>query len=170
MIKKKICLVGSFAVGKTSLVRRFVTGIFSDDYLTTVGVKIDKKTMIVGNQEVRLMIWDIAGRDDLQAIQKNYLRGASGFFFVADGTRRETVDEVLEEIEAIESENPGVPCLLMLLNKADLSSDWEMDDTAVRELRTRFPVYVTSAKTGEHVEEAFEELTRQMLGLGSAAE
>lgn len=169
MTKKKVCLVGSFAVGKTSLVRRFVTGKFSDDYLTTVGVKIDQKTVIIEGEEVLLLIWDIAGRDDLQAVQKNYLRGAAGFFFVADGTRRETVDEVIEEMEAIESGNPGAGRLL-LLNKADLTGDWELDDAAVGVLRGRLPVYVTSAKTGEHVEEAFGELTRQMLGLASSAE
>ena len=117
MTKKKICLVGSFAVGKTSLVRKFVSGIFSDDYLTTVGVKIDRKTVMVESEEVLLMIWDIAGRDDLQAIQKNYLRGTAGFIFVADGTRKETVDEVLEEVGSIEKDHPDSPKLLLLLNK-----------------------------------------------------
>ena len=101
--------------------------------------------------------------------------GVGAVFIDVDGISpganfKKRIDEALEEIDSIISENPDTARLLMLLNKADLSSDWEMDDSAVRELRARFPVYVTSAKTGEHVEEAFEELTRQMLGLGSSAE
>ena len=88
MIQKKICLLGGFGVGKTSLVSRFVHSIFSDKYLTTVGVKIDKKRVDLGSQQVDLVIWDIYGEDDFQKVRMSYLRGASGYLLVADGTRR----------------------------------------------------------------------------------
>ena len=75
MIQKKICLLGGFAVGKTSLIRRFVTGMFSELYHTTIGVTIEKKTLLVGDQDVTLMIWDLYGEDDFQNMRESYLRG-----------------------------------------------------------------------------------------------
>jgi len=170
MTKKKVCLIGSFAVGKTSLVRRYVSGIYEDEYLTTVGVKIDRKSFTVNGEDILLLIWDIAGRDDLQAIQKSYLQGASGFLFIADGTRRETVDQVLEEIAALQSEHPGAGSALLLLNKTDLTGEWELEESAISDLRRQVPVYLTSAKTGENVETAFADLAGQMMGLKSGKE
>src|SRR5574342_650264 len=95
MIQKKICMLGSFSVGKTSLVRRFVESIFSDTYLTTVGVKIDKKQLRVDDHDVTLMLWDIYGEDEFQKLHMSYLRGAAGLLLVVDGTRRSTLDKAL---------------------------------------------------------------------------
>ena len=91
-MKKKICMLGAFAVGKTSLVRRFVHTIFSDIYETTVGVNIEKKEVIVGDKQVDLIIWDLHGEDDFQSVRMSYLRGASGCIYVVDGTRGMTFD------------------------------------------------------------------------------
>ena len=96
MIQKKLCMIGAFAVGKTSLVARFVKSIFSEKYLTTVGVKIDKKTLGVGDQEVTLIVWDLAGEDEFLQVRMSYLRGSAGYFLVADGTRRATLDKAIE--------------------------------------------------------------------------
>ena len=96
MIQKKICMLGSFAVGKTSLVRRFVHSMFTDKYLTTVGVKIDNKKLVYGDKEVSLLLWDLYGEDEFQRVQTSYLRGSSGLLLVADGTRPETVDKAIE--------------------------------------------------------------------------
>jgi small GTP-binding protein len=162
MIKKKVCLIGAYAVGKTSLVRRFVSGIFSDDYLTTVGVKIDQRTLTVLEREMRLMIWDLAGSDEFQSVRKSYLQGASGFLYVADGTRIETLDAVREEHDEIAVGFPGVPSLL-LVNKCDLVEEWEADEKALAPLRDKgFDVLKTSARTGEQVAEAFDLLARRM--------
>ncbi len=163
MIKKKICLIGGFAVGKTSLVRRFVTSIFSEDYLTTVGVKIDQRKITSGGRDVLLMLWDLAGRDEFQTVQKSYLRGASGFVYVIDGTRRETLDAVHEEMAEIDEAYPGVPSIL-LVNKHDLLDAWELEDSHFEEFRNRdWQVLYTSAKTGENVAEAFDALAAEML-------
>ena len=91
MLQKKICLLGAFGVGKTSLTRRFVDSIFSDTYLTTVGVKIDKKTVAVNGNTVNLLIWDIAGEDEVSAVRTSYLRGAAGYLLVVDVTRAQTL-------------------------------------------------------------------------------
>ena len=99
MIQKKICMLGGFAVGKTSLVSRFVSSIFSDKYLTTVGVKIDKKPVSVDGRDVTLMLWDIYGQDDFQTVQPSQLRGMAGYLLVVDGTRRATLD-VARQLQA----------------------------------------------------------------------
>ena len=79
MLHNKICMLGGFGVGKTSLVSRFVSGIFSDTYLTTVGVKIDKKKVALDSGEMTLMLWDIYGQDELQTVRDSYLRGATRY-------------------------------------------------------------------------------------------
>ena len=91
MIQKKICMVGVFGTGKTSLVQRFVYSKFSEKYHSTVGVKIDRKQVEVGGTAVNLLLWDLAGQDKFQSVQASYLRGSAGIFFVIDGTRRETL-------------------------------------------------------------------------------
>src|SRR6187200_563405 len=91
MIHKKVCMLGGFAVGKTSLVSRYVSSIFSDTYLSTVGVKIDKKQLAVDGRDVTLMLWDLYGQDDFQTVQASQLRGMSGFLLVVDGTRYGTL-------------------------------------------------------------------------------
>ncbi|HMG04482.1 MAG TPA: Rab family GTPase [Chthoniobacterales bacterium] len=160
MIQKKICMIGTSGVGKTSLVAKFVHSLFSDKYLTTVGVKIDKKTVSVNGAEVTLMIWDLAGDDDYQRLQTSYLRGTSGYLLVADGTRAITLDQAIE-IQSRVAEAAGPLPFLLVLNKADLAAQWEIDETRMDELTARgWKPVKTSAKDGPGVEEAFVELGR----------
>jgi small GTP-binding protein len=169
MLQKKICMLGSFSVGKTSLVRRFVESIFSDTYLTTVGVKIDKKVLRVGEQEVTLMLWDLYGEDEFQRLRMSYLRGASGFLFVADGTRRATLDKALAIKEEAEKAL-GSTNFVVALNKTDLTDQWEIEPEKENDLIARgWSVIRTSAKTGEGVELSFETLAKAILGPKSPA-
>jgi small GTP-binding protein len=162
MIQKKICLIGTSGVGKTSLVAKFVHSMFSDKYLTTVGVKIDKKTVSVDGAEVMLMIWDLAGDDDYQRLQTSYLRGTSGYLLVADGTRQITLDQAIE-IQGRVVEAAGPLPFLLALNKADLVSQWEIDDARTDGLAAcGCKSFKTSAKDGAGVEEAFVELGRMV--------
>jgi small GTP-binding protein len=161
--KKKICLLGSFGVGKTSLVARFVHSLFSDKYHTTVGVKIDKKVITVGSDEVTLMIWDMAGEEDGAPVKLNQVRDASGYLLVADGTRRKTLDVARDLQQRVEREIGKQPFLL-LVNKVDLRNTWEIKDSEWSELTASgWMVLETSARTGEHVEEAFLALTSSIL-------
>src|SRR5260221_3830986 len=91
-VQKKICVLGGFGVGKTSLVKRYVQSIFSETYLTTVGVKIDKKTVNLSDRLVHLILWDVAGEDDIFSLRMSYLRGSAGYVLVGDWTRRSTLD------------------------------------------------------------------------------
>ena len=163
MLKKKICMVGAFSVGKTSLVQRFVKSIFSDEYLTTVGVKIDKKSLTVDGQAIELLLWDIQGKDELNDIRLNYLKGASGLLLVIDGTRASTVDTALAIKTAADAQNGSVPAIV-LFNKCDLAREWEVDEATIASVGARgFQTLKTSAKDGIGVEEAFTALTRLML-------
>ena len=163
MLQKKVCVLGAFGVGKTSLVRRYVESIFSDAYLTTVGVKVDKKTLTVGSAPVTLVLWDIAGEDDVNAIRMTYVRGASGYFLVVDGTRAETLEVARSIQERVTKEIGAIPFLL-LLNKADLQESWELSTQLVETLQAAgWTIVRTSAKTGDSVEEAFQELSKRMV-------
>ena len=163
MIQKKVCMLGGTAVGKTSLVSRFVHSIFSDKYLTTIGVKIDKKSIRAGDQDVDLILWDLYGEDEFQKMRTSYLRGAAGYLLVIDGTRRDTVDVALNLRDSAERAIGRVPFVLVV-NKADLAARWEVDDGTLSDLVKRgWSVFRTSAKTGEGVEAAFGALTRAVL-------
>ena len=163
MLQKKVCIVGAFGVGKTSLVRRYVQSIFSDAYLTTVGVKIEKKVVSVGAEPVTLILWDIEGEDDVRSIRTSYLRGAAGYFLVVDVTRAETLDVARSKQARVTAEIGSVP-FLFLLNKADLQENWEVPAQSFEELENAgLVVFRTSAKTGEGVEEAFQELAKRMV-------
>jgi small GTP-binding protein len=164
MIQKKICMLGSFAVGKTSLARRFVEGIFSDTYLTTVGVKIDKKVVQVNGTEINLVLWDLYGDDDFQKIRWSHFNGAAGYLLVADGTRRATLEKAEFLEERARKEIGPVP-FIFLINKNDLAGEWEIDSENEAQLAEKnWTVLRTSAKTGEHVDEAFAQLARKIVG------
>lgn len=159
MIQKKVCMLGGFAVGKTSLVARFVTSIFSDKYLTTVGVKIEKKSVQVGNQQLDLVLWDIYGDDEFQRVRMSYLRGASGYLLVVDPTRKATLETAIALQESAEKTIGRMP-FIVVLNKADLIDQWEIDEHALDD--RKWTIVRTSAKTGTGVEEAFLALARAM--------
>ncbi|MDD3051917.1 MAG: GTP-binding protein [Candidatus Cloacimonetes bacterium] len=164
MIKKKICMLGSFAVGKTSLIQKFVTGIFSEKYFTTIGVKIDKKTIITESNQVELLLWDIYGEDKFQKVESSYLRGSSGYLLVIDGTRKETLDVALQLKERVEKSIGNIP-FIVIINKSDLKDNWEIElDKVKKAFADKATVIESSAKTGENVESIFEIITKKVLG------
>ena len=155
MIQKKVCMVGVFGTGKTSLVQRYVHSLFSSKYHSTVGVKIDRKQVRVGETDVNLLLWDVEGRTAEQEIPASYLRGAHAVLFVADGTRRETFDQLFELRELTRSAAGDIPSIVAL-NKVDLTDQWTLTaaDTA-KLIAAGFHTLTTSAKTGDGVEDAF---------------
>jgi len=164
MIQKKVCMLGSFAVGKTSLVRRFIESIFSDTYQTTVGVKVDKKVVQLDGREITLVLWDLYGNDDFQRIHWSYFRGASGYLLVADGTRRATMEKAVALEERARQEIGSVP-FLFVINKCDLVDEWDVDpELEARLVAKGWTILRSSAKTGEGVDEAFSQLARKIVG------
>lgn len=163
MIQKKICMVGAFGVGKTSLVSRFVHSIFSEEYHTTVGVKIDKKIVQHAGGDVNLIVWDLAGEDALTTVRPAHLKGASGYILVMDGLRRNTL-EVAIDLQRRVSEAVGIVPFICVVNKADLRESWEIQQTDLDSLVSGgWTVVETSAKTGTAVEGMFRTLTDAMM-------
>ncbi len=166
VIKKKMVLLGDGAVGKTSLISRFVLNKFGEKYIATIGTRVSKKTIKLGDVELTLMIWDVLGQKGYQRVQWASFRGAHGAFLVADLTRRSTLESLrkywLPELEKIA---PGIP-VIYVGNKSDLP-DWEISEEELQTLASeRDTEYIiTSAKTGENVEWAFKKLAERMLGI-----
>jgi len=168
MIKKKVCMVGVCGTGKTSLVQRYVYSIFSEKYHSTVGVKIDRKLVSIGYTTVNLLLWDIEGRTSERDVPESYLRGAHAVFFVADGTRRETFEQLFELRRLVRSAAGDVPSIVAL-NKADLPDQWVLTPKDTERLRADgFLALNTSAKTGAGVEEAFRRIAQATLNASPA--
>lgn len=164
MIQKKVCMLGSFSVGKSSLVRRFVESIFDEKYHTTIGVKVDKKIVKQDGEDLTLVLWDIHGEDVFQRMRMSYLKGMAGYLLVVDPTRKQTLEDALSLKERVDEAMGKVPSVLVL-NKCDLIAEWDVDLARIQAMQDRGQAVVrTSAKTGEGVEEAFSQLVRAMLG------
>jgi small GTP-binding protein len=164
VIARKVCMLGSFAVGKTSLVRRFVESMFSETYQTTVGVKVDKKVLEVLGNPMTLVLWDIHGVEENEPLRRSYLRGAHGYLLVCDGTRGETLAQCLEIGGKARASIGEVPSLL-LINKADIKEQWEIPAEVLDGLRGKgWRILETSARSGQNVEESFHLLATAMLG------
>jgi small GTP-binding protein len=172
LISRKVCLIGDFGVGKTSLIRRFVDRQFSDQYLSTVGVKISRKTLAVPHQDLaeattlQLLIWDIEGSHAFKSAAQSYLQGAKGALIVGDVTAPETLDHIPDHIQRFLSLNPqGI--VAIALNKTDL-----MEPELQAKFLQRHAVpnstqvqgtYLTSAKLGNNVDLIFQNLSEKLV-------
>jgi small GTP-binding protein len=168
-ISKKVCLLGDFAVGKTSLVRRFVFNIFDDRYLSTIGVKVSRKTvaLMVGDQpaDLTIMLWDLAGSEEFDRIRASYLRGAAGAVLVCDVTRPATLERLADCAADLWRVSPSAHCVLAA-NKVDLTGEQRLTAPQIGPVASRLaaPWYLTSARTGDEVELLFRDLGLMMVG------
>jgi len=158
VIQKKICLLGEFAVGKTSLVRQFVEGRFDDKYLSTIGVKVSRKILTRPYGSLNLLVWDLAGSEQFST-NTGYLQGAAAAIVVCDLTRGETLaglERYTNQLRAIGVKQP----IVYLGNKADLTEQRAISEEALSTAAQALggPYLLTSAKTGANVEEAFLKL------------
>lgn len=160
--QKKICMLGAFGVGKSSLVSTYLKGVYSDSYKTTVGARIEIKPMIVASNPFHLVIWDIAGEDEFQLTNSNYLLGSAGYVLIADVTRSDTFKKAIEIQQRAASILGNVPFVLAL-NKFDLTDEWDIDREVVDHLiKHQWSIIETSAKTGMGVNKVFQILAQQI--------
>lgn len=166
----KICLVGDSAVGKTSLIRRYVFDYFDDKYISTLGTKVTLRETIIPypdsdfQVQMKMLIFDIIGDKNYRNLLKDsYFNGANGVIAVCDLTRNETLDSLNEWIETA-FEVAGDAHLHLLANKTDLEDEVELSESRVSELSIRYdsPFSFVSAKTGENVEKTFQSLARRL--------
>ncbi len=173
-ISRKICLIGDFAVGKTSMIRRFVEQQFSDEYLSTVGVKMSRKTVEVPindseqTQELLFVIWDIEGNNKFKSMAPSYFQGAKGAIVVGDITQSETLHNISGHIQSFVNVNPQSN-IAIALNKSDLI-EAEYLDSILQNYQYQFhdidcvlATYLTSAKTGNNVDEIFKILAKSLI-------
>ncbi|QLH75219.1 MAG: GTP-binding protein [Methanomassiliicoccales archaeon] len=160
---KKVSLLGEGAVGKTSLVRRYVLDVFSDDYLQTFGAKVTKKVTVVDDIELTMMIWDILGQKSQVSLHSTYYSGSNGAFVVCDVTRPETLDRLADWIKDLNDVVGDIP-IIPLANKKDLPIT--VSEQKMKEIESLVgnPFIFTSAKTGEGVNEAFAMMAKKMVG------
>ena len=167
-VKAKVCLVGDIAVGKSSLIKRFVLDGFDDRYIATIGTKVTKKSLNVtwrGKPAMMdLVIWDIMGEKGFrQLLKESYFEGAHGVLAVCDLTRRDTLSDLYGWINLVEANCPNVP-YVFLGNKVDLAGKvvvQESELAAVAEPRGS-PWVMTSARSGHGVEHAFQGLAERV--------
>lgn len=166
-IMRKICLLGDPAVGKTSLIRRYVYDVFDDKYLSTIGAKITKKVITTEgeteNTELALMIWDIEGQKNVGNVHSGYYKGASAAIIVCDVAWKETLDHIPNWVKAVFKVTGKIP-LIFIANKIDLPNK-EIDEKALKNITSEFnaPYFFTSAKAGKNVESVFITTSKLLL-------
>lgn len=163
VVQKKICLLGEFSVGKTSLIRRFVEGHFDEKYLSTIGVHMTRKRLERCEHFLDFFIWDLAGGEDFQVVGLNYLRGAAGAIIVSDLTRKNTLAALPFYAQQVRSLNPQA-ALVFTANKVDLVEERIVAHDEIQAVINPFAdsYLLTSAKTGQNAEQAFIELANRM--------
>ena len=157
-------MLGTYAVGKTSLVRRFISGIYSEDYITTIGARVEKKPLTVGETNVDLLVWDLNGEDRFQELHMDYVMGSSGYLLVIDKSRQTSLEAAHTLHQKVQLAVGNIPFILVL-NKADLDAGWENQDRDLDQLREQgWTILTTSAKTGTGVDKVFQTLAQLIIG------
>lgn len=165
-IIKKVCLIGTYGVGKTSLIKRYILDIFDDKYLKTLGTKVSKKEFTVEYPEkdlkvkLTLLVWDIMGQETFRTLLKDsYFFGTRGSLAICDSTNIDTLDALDDWVESLYEVAGKVP-LIFLANKSDLKDSLQVNEEMLKERASKYnaPYYYTSARTGENVDKAFFEL------------
>jgi len=159
-ISKKVILAGSFCVGKTSLISRFVYRKFPFGYQTTLGVRIDRKIVELTNLELNMIIWDIGGEQTQSRVPESYYLGSSGVIYVFDMSRPSSFFNMIDDLRFIERKLPKSP-IIKVGNKIDL-----LDERTLGEVKSLLPTpvdFFTSAKEGTNVESVFLKLAQAMI-------
>jgi len=177
-LKIKVCLLGDGAVGKTSLIRRFVDNMFNEDYLLTIGTRTSKKNVIIKKPKldkefhITFIIWDIMGQISFRKLlHPTYLKGAKGALLVCDLTRKETLEHLDDWIDSLYVEGRVMPSIFVA-NKSDRDAEQTFGTGEIERMASAYdsPYFLTSAKTGINVEETFKTLGERIIDYWSTNE
>ena len=168
-VKRKVLLLGDGAVGKTSMIRRFVVDKFSDDYITTIGTKVTKKDLRLespsGATDLTFMIWDVLGQKGYKGIQDSSFQGAKGALLIYDVSRPETAESLQDYwIPHLLDITDAIP-IVVVGNKVDLVASRRAAQEELDELKDALEVkgFLSSAKTGENLEAGFLALAKSVI-------
>ncbi len=161
----KLVLLGEANVGKTSLVYRFIENKFRENYKSTLGVNLLKKDMELDKYgSVSAQIWDLGGQESFKSLRKLYLEGANGALLVFDMTNKKSYDKLDEWVQSFREARDDAP-IILIGNKSDLKNQIKITESESKEYATvnNLGIIITSAKTGQNVEEAFIELSSKII-------
>jgi Ras-related protein Rab-1A len=153
----KVLIIGNSGVGKSCLLLRFAEDMFSDNYISTIGVDFKIRKLDLEGKSIKLQIWDTAGQERFRTITKSYYRGSNGIVVVYDITDRESFDQVQHWMSEIDAHASADVCRLLVGNKADLNDKRAVKTEEGETIARQFgiPFLETSAKDASHVEEMF---------------
>lgn len=160
----KLLVVGESGVGKTCMLLRFADNSFEENFLSTIGVDFKVKQIVVDNKKVKLQIWDSAGQERFRNITASYYRNCSAIIIVYDITSKDSFNKVSDWVEEVRRYVPSAP-LLLVGNKCDLEENRQVPKEDGEELAKRLGLIFleTSAKTSYNIEEAFQEMARELI-------
>ncbi|XP_062501873.1 uncharacterized protein LOC134178975 [Corticium candelabrum] len=160
----KLLMIGDGAVGKTSLVSRFVDDSFAPSYTSTIGIDYKFKLIELGGFKVKLQIWDTAGQERFRTLTSAYYRGAQGIALTYDMTRPDSFKSVSYWMASVDEYAPPGCIKILIANKADLYPDREVSMQEGRDQAQHYDMkyFEVSAKTGEGVTDAFMSIAQQV--------
>ncbi len=165
----KLCIFGAGGVGKTTLIRKFVTKIFETDIKMTIGADFSIKNVDVAGKTVTLRIWDFAGEERFRVLLPSFAKGADGGIFMFDITRYSSmkdIDDWLSIFEYFVSESQNKIPIIMVGGKSDLEEKRSVETKEASELSQKFNLHAyfeCSSKTGDNVEEIFKYIAEMMI-------
>jgi len=165
----KIIVAGEGGVGKTTLLSKYVNGLFMEDTRMTIGVQFHVKTVTYGGNSYSLQLWDLGGQDQFRFMLPSYIRGAKGAILLYDTTRMASLTNLEEWIEICRTQDKNLPIMLCgtkidLISERVVSADYAK---SFLNLNSLFDHIEVSAKTGENIEKAFEMLASKVTDYSS---
>ena len=164
-IKVKLCVLGDSSVGKTSLIRHYTEGFFKENYLSTIGVEFNRKTIELNEETVSMTIWDIGGQTLWAAVRSNYLKGAQGILLMFDLTNKSSLSHIRDwYMDVTQVLGEKIP-LYVIGNKSDLEYNPNIGTIAkdlCSKLRKDIQFYITSAKEGTNMQDVFENIANDI--------
>ncbi len=161
----KVITCGEGGVGKTTLLHRYIEGVFLADTRLTLGVEFFLKEIKIEDKKILLQIWDFGGQDHFRPLLKNYAKGARGALLLFDLTRPSSLNRIEQWVNICKQEDPDIP-IIFLGTKLDLKDQITIDDDIVLKFKEDYGFFdylKISSKTGENIQFAFELLAKELV-------